>query len=423
MSAGFLKSINRLFFVVLISVPFKPAIVMAGPQNPSGSGELATILLIPLAVITYPLNWILDGVDSLGNSLSKQIEKIKLAAPLSGEWKTVFQDINVLNQYSESGKKIELSSALVEGYNLSGAVLSGDTFSKMDWKMTMLKNSTITDTVFRSNSFINIDFTDSKLTNVTFEDSVFTATKFNKSKLKNVKFIRCQFENSNFWDLYDSSVVFDNSKIQYSEPESVSFYGSKMELTFVDSEISGINLSKMKFPSSITLVNSIVGKLWSSDSDFSKVIIDHTKNSDLYGIYFESSKIDELFIRNNVSKLSFFKADFGQVTLTDSVVDAQIQHAKIKSLKIDSCKDENKKYSFLSISSTTINDLDIRSCWINNAYFEYSGFDYLSLMDITFDGDVSFKGTKAEHMTSKNIDLITGEKLNLTRSNVLLGER
>ena len=190
---------------------------------------------------------------------------------LSGSWKERFQDLSKLKAYTDQGLKVEISDAIIEKYDLSGATFVNATFKDNEWNEMTGKNMVITNTVFRGVSFNVARFESSVLTNVTFEDSEFFRTSFYRSKLIGVKFIRCKFiENNSFQQINSSNISFAEATL-----DKVEFADAQANISFNHSTLTDVSLTDLAFPSTLTFENSKLEDIALDRSKITKLTMDN----------------------------------------------------------------------------------------------------------------------------------------------------
>ena len=347
---------------------------------------------------------------------------------LSGSWKERFQDLSKLKAYTDQGLKVEISDAIIEKYDLSGATFVNATFKDNEWNEMTGKNMVITNTVFRGVSFNVARFESTVLTNVTFEDSEFFRTSFYRSKLIGVKFIRCKFiENNSFQQINSSNISFAEATL-----DKVEFADAQANISFNHSTLTDVSLTDLAFPSSLTFENSKLEDIALDRAKITKLTMENVTGGGRSG--FNGGSIAEVEVRNSAMALGLGEGTLGKVSFVNSTVESGFANSNIKELSIINCK--NMKG--LGLYKAKIDTLNISNCPINNfhpveAIIQNFNIDHAPIMnsdfgdmkvknftltDVTLDQKMDFTGAQVENLTTKNVTKLPGLNLNLTGSNV-----
>ena len=378
---------------------------------------LSRLLLLSL-VITFNLS---IGAPNVMASIFGKSE-------LSGSWKERFQDLTKLKAYTDQGLKVEVSDAIIEKYDLSGATFVNATFKDNEWNEMTGKNMVITNTVFRGVSFNVARFESSVLTNVTFEDSEFFRTSFYRSKLIGVKFIRCKFiESNSFQQINSSNISFAEATL-----DKVEFADAQANISFNHSTLTDVSLTDLAFPSTLTFENSKLEDIALDRSKITKLTMDNVTGGGRSG--FAGGSIAEVEVRNSAMGFNLMEGNIGKVTFVNSVVNVNFASSNIKDIQITNCK----KMRRFGLYQAKVDTLNISNCPINNfrpleAIIQNFSIDHapivnsdfgdmkvknFTLTDVTLDQKIDFTGAQVENLITKNVTKLPGLNLNLTGSNV-----
>lgn len=212
-----------------------------------------------------------------------------IKAPLSAEWKNRFSNVGELNSYGLDSK-ILIRNATLGDIRVVGAKINGSVFDNTDWNTVYFLESEISNAHFKKGKYRDAAFQKSVIENTVFEDITFIRADFQGAKLRNVRFVNCNFGRANFQYLEDSDVVFDGAVL-----EEVQFYRSGLDVAFLGSKLTDIEMMGVKGQRALIVKNSDIYGIDLGNSAFPYVeVIDSKVQRTVFG----SGKAKRIVMKN-----------------------------------------------------------------------------------------------------------------------------
>lgn len=346
---------------------------------------------------------------------------------LAGPWKERFQDVKKLNEYAKT-HPVDLSNALIENYDIDGAVLNGGQFQNTEWRSASIKKSMLTKTVFRKSTLEMVDFSGSVLTDVVFEDVRLVEVRFFGATLNNVRFVRCTFNGSNIDQTKASRIEIDQSRVIHT-----SLSDGELVAVFRNSQLyKGTSLTDLKPPSALTFVKSELSDVDLSRSILNELVLDTIKseNSGFDGgtigkvtitggdisFGFTETQIENFKVHNiNSVGLAIQDAVVKTMVFNDcrSMKSVNLFHAQIGTIDFTNCPLNNFRPR-----QTTIDTMRVNGGSILNSAFEKMKAKTVILENVSLDGELNFTDAHIGELKTKNVTKQPGLNLITTGSNV-----
>jgi len=330
--------------------------------------------------------------------------------PLSGEWKQRLSDVDMFNAYAEK-HKVEIKDSKLDGIKLTGAKLTNAVFENTDWKDVTFFNSKIKNAHFVGGEYRNAAFQTSYIENTVFEGITFYNADFEAATLKNVKFIHCNFGKANFQRLRDSDLVFEGSVL-----EEVEFYESKVDIQYIKSKLTSIEMMGVKAKSSFVVKSSDV-----YDVDLGSSEIPHIEITDstIKKASFSGGKADTFVMKDLKGAWQASGAKIGKVDIDHVVTDVLLfsgTHAK--TIKVSNVTVTDSLNAKANADLFEIDNSDIKSIWNGSSRLkvfkivntelrgtrnESSKIGTFYLENVTLNGKFNFDGTTAQKLELVNV--------------------